>query len=217
MAAYLTTLIYGNESFGGYLSVDGEKATAIEDDMTYQIDEGPHRIEIFSTSNAERAAGKFQASVYANTSSSGALFDTLERNQAIKNLGDCWSMDIFIEEGQALVLSVRTNGRNIVAAPSYEIRELTDEQIEYLEEGFQKIEEQRIVEANTPRRSAPKIVWGSILMGVGLMSGSGALSSGAFSASNDIATTIAMVMVFGGMIGVGLILFLTGLRKKVRN
>ncbi len=216
MSAYLCTFIYGNESFGGYFSVDGEKSRAIEDDMTYQLEPGPHRIEIFSTSNAERAAGKFQAAVYSNTSSSGAVWDSIERNQAIKNLGDSWSFDVFVEENQCVFLRVRTSGRSIVADPMYEVTDLTDEQIERLETTFKKIEEQRIIEKNTPRRSVPKIVWGSILMGIGGLCVLTVLGEMAGGSVSEPSALIAPLVVLGGLAIGGLLLFIDGRKKKIR-
>ena len=60
MAAYVSTYIQGGESWGGYLSVDGEKAIAIQNDMTYELCPGTHRFTIYTTSNIERGTAKFQ-------------------------------------------------------------------------------------------------------------------------------------------------------------
>ena len=48
MAAYLHTVIDGNKSFGGYLSVDGEKAFAVNDDTTYELSPGHHYFVLYS-------------------------------------------------------------------------------------------------------------------------------------------------------------------------
>ncbi|MBO5401974.1 MAG: hypothetical protein J6A85_02245 [Clostridia bacterium] len=214
MSAYYSTLIYGNESFGGYISVDGGRATTVGHDLTYKLDPGPHRFEIYSTSNVERAAGKFQASVYNNTSSSGALWDTLERNQAVKNLGDKWIIEAFVEEGQSIVISIRTSGRKIVATPAYEIVDFTEEQIETLETYYKEEEEKRIAQLNAPRRSKPKIIVGCILtaaFGMPFLSTLMMLATSAESAS------VIPVAVTGIGALIGIFLFISGMKKKVRK
>ena len=225
MAAYYTTLIYGNEDFGGYLSVDGEKSFPIAHDMTYPIDPGPHRFEIFTTSDFQRAAGNLQATLYANTSSSGAILDYIERNQALKNIGDGWQIDCFVEENQTVYLSVRSNGKNIVAAPSYEVADLTDEQIAMLEDAFAQMEEDCIREEEerirreeelkrTPRRSVPKIIVGSILAGIGALETPMFLLEGLLGEQYQM---LAASVVTASMLIFGLILLLSGLRKKIRG
>ena len=214
MAAYLCTLIYGNESFGGYLSVDGQRAIRIEDDMTYQLEPGPHRIEVFSTSNAERAAGRFQANVYNMTSSDGPLLDTIQRNQALKNMGDSWNIDTVVGDGQCLTLGIRSSGMKIVAAPAYEISDLSEEEIERLEEFFENLEKERLEKLHASRRSKPKIIWGIILI-IGFAEALGIIPGMLKADSFDPVMLIPLAICLG-LFGLGLWLFIDGVKKKVR-
>jgi hypothetical protein len=84
MAAYLYTSVDGNKSFGGYLSVDGEKAFEIQDDMTYELAPGRHHMVVYSTSNIQRANAKVQAFTYNTTSSNGAFADAMHRSYIAK-------------------------------------------------------------------------------------------------------------------------------------
>lgn len=215
MAAYLSTFIYGNEDFGGYFSVDGETSVAVQNDMTYQIEPGPHHIEFFSTSNVQRKAGAFQAKVYCNTSSSGALFDALERREALKNLGDSWTIDVFVEEDQMLILNVRSKGNSIVGSPSYMVQDLSEEQVETLEEMFDELEEEIIAEMNRPKRKPAKIVWGIILLVIGAYLGIMFMQNPEMMSEGYPAWTPYVAI--GALLLVGLLLFINGIRKKVRN
>ena len=181
MSAYLTTLIYGNENFGGYFAVDGDAARPVEHDMTYQLNPGPHHIDFYSTSNAQRKAGAVQAHLYCKTSSSGVILDAIERRQALNNLGDSWSIDVFVDEDLLLILSVQTSGNYIVAGPFYKVEDLDDDEIETLEAVFEQMEQEAIAEANRPKRKPAKIVWGIILMILGCFGAAGYYGTGAFS------------------------------------
>lgn len=205
MSAYLMTLITGNESFGGYLSVDGEKAFSIEHDMTYELAPGAHTLIIYSTSNFQRSAGKVQAYSYINTRSSGAIVDSIERNAAIKNLGDSWEIDVMVEEGDLLELNITSRGSEIVATPQYRITELDEEAIKHFEETFEKWR-------NTPIRSPKQIVWGAILAFLGVF---GTIN---FINSPDLAdNAIAVILVMVALVGVGVLLIILGAKKKIRR
>ena len=215
MGAYVSTYIYGNEAFGGYFSVDGSATVPVRHDMTYQLDPGPHHIEFFSTSNAQRNAGKLQATIYANTSSSGALVDALERREAMKNLGDSWTIDVFVEDGQMLALHIRSQGKSLVGSPSYVVEDLSEEQCEALEEMFAELEAEREAERKRPKRSRKKIVWGTILTILG------ALCCIMYLQENPIVEiapeTVAPPAVFAVVALIGLLLFLNGIKKKPRG
>lgn len=201
MSAYLITLISGNESFGGYLSVDGATAFPIENDMTYEIKPGVHSIVIYSTSNFDRAKGSAQATVYSNTSSSGRIFDAIEAGIAMKNLGDKWEMSINVEENQLLALNVTSSGKKIVATPMYEVSNLTDDEVKQLEKTF---EEYR----STPRRNPKQMVWGAILAAVG-----------AFGMFNfiRIGGDAKAAIILGAILGIGVLLFVLGFMKRIRK
>ena len=213
MAAYISTYIYGNESFGGYFSVDGGSSVEVQDDVTYQIDPGPHHSEFFSTSNAQRNAGKLQAAIYRNTSSNGALFDELERREAMKNLGSHWTIDVFVEDEQMLVLNVRSNGNTIVGSPTYSVEDLTEEQSEALAEFFEELEQEIIAERNRPKRSKKKIVWGTILTFLGACMAASIVSGELEKTDPEWIPWFAV----GLFLVIGLPLFIDGIRKKVRG
>lgn len=202
MAAYLHTVIDGNKSFGGYLSVDGEKAFAVNDDTTYELSPGHHYFVLYSTSNIERAHGKLQATLYNNTSSKGAIVDALERRSIMKDIGDGWEFNVMVEENQVLTINVLSKGNKIVSAPLSDITDLTDEEAEELEQRFTEWK-------NTPIRSKKQITWGIVIA-----------AAGAFGTYNTI--TVPPVDTQGILIGlsitaVGLLIFLLGMRKKIRR
>lgn len=215
MSAYLSTFIYGNESFGGYISLDGSASQPVEHDMIYQIEPGPHHIDFYSTSNRQRKAGAFQAAVYSNTSSSGAILDALERREALKNLGDKWSIDVFVGDGQVMTLSVRSSGNSIVGSPVYIVEDLSDEQIEALDEQFEKIHAAYVAEMNRPRRKPGQIVWGIILLLLAAFGAYNYYGTGAY-LSGEYEPYIPIIAL-GILVVVGLLLFINGVRKKVRR
>ena len=202
MAAYLHTAIDGNKDFGGYLSVDGEKSIKIGDDMTYELAPGHHSLVVYSTSDAQRSAGKFQASVYNNTSSSGAILDSLERKSALSNLGDGWEINIMVEDNQLVSLNVLSKGSKIVSAPLYNIVDLSAEEIAHLEKKF---DEWR----NTPIRSKKKMIWGAVLTFFGFF--------GLYNTINDPPVDMSSVGVMLGLAAIGILLFVFGFRKKIRR
>ncbi len=204
MSAYLLTLINGNKSYGGYLSVDGEKSFPIQDDMTYELSPGQHSLSIYTNSDAQRKVGSVQASVYNNTSSSGVILDAIERQSALSNMGDGWVIDVFVQEGQLLTLSVLTKGSKFAGTPLYEVDDLTDEAIKELEEKFEAWR-------NTPVRSKKQIVWGLILASVG------AIIFSNYIRNNNEENAGGILVVWGIIFVVGVILFLLGMKKKIRR
>ena len=187
MDAYLVTLIEGNESFGGYLSVDGDPAFKVEHDMTYRIRPGRHYLVIYSNSNFERA---------------------IENGS-----GDRWEIDVFVELGQAIKLSILSRGNTLVTAPLYEVVTLDDDTNAYFEEVFAEIDRKEEEEKNKPRRSPKMIVWGSIIMSV---CGIGFLSMFAALLGGETEILAPMLVFAGGLVG-GIVMFMKGLQKKVRR
>ena len=198
MAAYLNTFIDGNKSFGGYLSVDGEKAFKIGDDMTYELAPGHHVLVIYSTSNFQRSAGKFQADMYMNTNSSGAIVDAMTKHSALKNLGDGWEINVYVEDHQLLSLNVRSKGEKLIGDPLYSVADLSDEDVERLEKMF---EEWR----NTPIRSKKKMIAGLIVAFCGVV--------GTSNSAGEVGGILAGI----GLIALGVLLFVFGFRKKIRR
>ena len=203
MAAYLQTTISGNQSFGGYLSVDGEKAFAITHDMTYEIAPGQHCLIVYSTSNFERASGKVQAFTHMHTSSSGAVLDSIGAASAIKALGDSWQIDVVVDDGDLIELKVLSKGTKLVGDPMYAVRELDDETRRNLEARF---EEWR----NTPIRNKKQMTIGAVLVFCGIFGATNAISG----ATDDL---VSALLVMVGLVALGGFLFYRGFQKKIRR
>lgn len=214
MAAYLEIVVEGNESFGGYLSFDGDSSVELQDGMLYEISPGMHNFVINSNSDSKRKMGGFQKALYNNTSSSGALFDALERKSIVSNLGDSWEIDEYVGENQEFVLYIHSNGDKIIGSPSYNVIDLDDEYIQKYETHFAEIraEEERI--ANTPRRSTKMIVWGCIVAFLGLF-GFYNFARGGDAAFEEYGYGGYAVML--AIIVAGALLIFFGSKKKVRK
>lgn len=223
MGSFLLTCVSGNENFGGYLSIDGEKPFLIKDDITYEISSGRHNFTVYSTSNFQRSAGRVQAFLYNNTGSSGRILDNLEANTIRNELGDCWEIDIVLEDDELFELSMLSRGQNIVGAPMYTVHDLGEERAEELRDKFRQMEAEREAAReklrNTPRRSVGKIVAGSILTGISGIFGLNIISmalSGEMGGDPIVSNIILMVIV--GLLAIlGITLFLTGMKKKIRK
>lgn len=202
MYSYLHTAIDGNKNFGGYLSVDDEKAFAIVDEMIYELAPGQHSLVIYSTSNTERNIGKLQDTINKNTSSSGVILDTLEERSAFKNLGDRWEIDVMVEDGQMLDLNILSKGTKIVGNPMYRITTLSEEQREKLAKDFEEWK-------NTPIRSKKGMIWGVILAFCGVVGVSNVLK--------ESPLDITGLAVTAGLALVGVLVFVLGFQKKIRR
>jgi len=221
--AFLTVKVSGNPAFGGYLSMDKTPSSLIADDLTFEIENGLHLFEVHSRSDGQRKAGNAQ-SVINSWASIGAIGDAISDAQAENAIGDTWSFQASLEENDVIILEILSKGNNIIAAPQYRVEELDEETAENWREVFRKQREEeerereekarkREEERSKPRRSKPKIIVGAILGGLGalytlLML---ALSEG------EMDGVMAPVIVFAAMFVVGLILFLTGIKKKIRK
>ena len=200
--AFIRTKIEGNTSFGGYLFMDSGRSVAIQDEMTYEIPSGTHYFEIHSKSDAERGMGKFQKGINGMTSN-GKIIDKLCDMQANNSLGDAWSFNAELEDNDCLVIQIRSKGTKIVGEPDYEIIELDDETVAQLKEEFEAIR-------NTPRRNKKQIGWGLGLMFVFAFGGINMISAGE---TMDAASLGVMIVGFG----IGVLLFVLGMKKKVRR
>lgn len=205
MSAYLIFGISGNTNFGGYISIDGEKSVPIIDDDFIKLSPGQHSLQIHSTSDAERKMGKTQAFLYNNTSSSGAILDSLERGAAKSALGDTWDINVYVEDGQAIFLSVLTKGQIIIDDPLYKIEVMSEEMQKDLDEKFDAW-------LNTPVRSKKLIGWGIGLAFAGIFGLSNYLSQGGIETDG-----VGGLVLFIGMAALGGWLFYSGFKKKIRR
>lgn len=203
MSAYLQTLISGNQNFGGYLSVDGEKSFAVSHDMTYELAPGRHHFELFSTSDSSRKAAKGQAWLYNNTSSSGAILDAIERQQIRSGMGDGYEFDVVVDDGEMVQVEIISKGSKLVGAPMFRTIELSPAEIAEWE---RKFEEWR----NTPIRSPKQMIWGAVLAFLGVFGATNAINGG----EEDL---MSALLLMGGIVAVGVLLFVLGFRKKIRR
>lgn len=202
MSAYLHTVIDGNKNFGGYLSVDGAKSFAINDDMTYELTPGHHALMVYSVPDFQRKSGKLQATLYTHTSSNGAILDTLEAQSAIRNMGDGWEINIMVDDRQMVELNILSQGSKIVGDPMYGVSDLSEEQVKELEERFDAWR-------NTPIRSKKQMIWGAVLTFLGI-----------FGASNGLRESpvdVGGIFLMLGIVAAGVLLLVFGSRKKIRR
>lgn len=207
-------IVEGNESFGGYLSFDGESSIKLQDGMLYEIYPGTHSFVIHSNSDGIRKMGGVQKALYNSTTSSGAIIDALERKSIASNIGDSWEIEEYVGENQEFVLYIRSDGNKIVGAPSYNVIDLEDEYIQQYEEHFAAIhaEEERI--ANTPKRSTKMIVWGCIVAFLGMFG----FYNYSMSGEADFAEYgYAGYAVMIAIIAAGALLIIFGSKKKIRK
>ena len=202
MSAYLHTVIDGNKNFGGYLSVDGAKSFAINDDMTYELTPGHHALMVYSVPDFQRKSGKLQATLYTHTSSNGAVLDMLEAQSAIRNMGDGWEINIMVDDRQMVELNILSQGSKIVGDPMYAVSDLSEKEVNELEERFDAWR-------NTPIRSKKKMIWGAILAFLGIYGTTGMLQQSPV----EIGGLLGML----GLAVAGVLLFVFGFRKKIRR
>lgn len=211
--AYLRTSIDGNKQFGGYLSVDGGKSVAIGDGDVYEIAAGQHLIQIHSTSDFERGQGKFQGRLNSLGGSFGGMgiIDSVLDHQVDKAIGDNWKFQVIVGEGQSIDVSVLTKGKKIISDPMYAVSDLDTEELSALKEHFDKIHEEELRIAMTPRRSVKMIVIGALLL-FGSVNGFAQVfaAEGGVSANVSMLVVAILFLVAGGLL-VGL-----GMKKKVR-
>lgn len=218
--AYLMVRVGGNPQFGGYLSIDGASSFLLTDDMTYELSNGPHHMEIFTTSDAQRKLGKGQR-IFNNIVGTDGFIGAISEAQAENSLGESWSIQVHAEEDEVVYLEIVSNGRSIMSAPQYRVIQLEEDFLEELRTEFAQIEEKKIQEKiqaeqerklreerrkNTPRRSIPKIIVGAILsfysfcglFAVAIGASSGNISP-VFILIPLIPLVIFLIMMFDGM------------------
>ena len=219
--AFISISVYGNQSFGGFLSMDKSKSVKLEDDDIYEIEPGPHLFEIHSTTDAMRKAGARQSAI--NSFVGSGVTGVLSEMQAQNAMGDTWSFEVFLNDNELLQSAVRSEGTKIVGTPQYTTKVLDDEELEELEEFFRRqreaaeaarAERERAREEarNRPRRSKPKIIVGAIMSGWGALL---TLIMVASMASGE--APVGALVFFLILLGVGLFLLFSGLKKKVRK
>ena len=237
--AYLTIVVGGNPNFGGYLSIDGTQSFQLVNDMTYELPSGLHHFEIFSRSDSQRNSGQklyafntVAGALGGRTGMIGSISGAINENHALNSMGYSWTFQASVGDDQVLILQIVSQGNEILGAPDFLISPLDQETITYLQTFFaqQKAEQEaqerakreekeererlREIERNTPRRSKPKIIVGSILSGLSLpyILFLGLMSTVVQGASGVLVLAVVPLAV----LVVGLVLLMTGLQKKIR-
>lgn len=197
--AYIRMLINGNTSFGGYLSVDGGKTVSIEDGVVMELDNGKHSFSVYTASDFERGSAKVNQ--WGRSGSSNSLLNMA--NDAIMKgaSGESWNFSATLSETDCAVIEVTTEGRDFVYDPTFETIELSEEKYQEYSAYFENIR-------NTPRRNKKQMGWG-----IGLTA---AFAFGLFNVIRSGGGAEAIPVMLIGM-ALGVLLFVLGVRKKVRR
>ena len=206
--AYIELTVRGNEDFGGYLSVDGSESILITNDMVYELAPGAHLFEVHSTSDKERKMGERQRK-FNDATYTGSFIDRMTDRQATNAIGNTWSFSVKVADDEAVEILVVSRGSEIVDAPQYTTRQLSDEELAHYEEKFRELHEEEERIANTPRRH-PKMMLIGALIALAFIYG----CSNAAKAGDSDPTTYAVLV--AGIIA-GIITFILGFMKKVRK
>ena len=119
---------------------------------------------------------------------------------------DVWEFSVCVDDNDVVRVNTYSQGNKLTQAPAYEVIPLTPAQVADLVKGYN--------EEKTPKRSVGKIVWGSILLGISAYVGGGVILN---EFSNGGSGLIPSIILWGGVAAGGVLLLVTGLKKKVRN
>ena len=198
--AYVKFIVEGNTSYGGYYSVNGGKSQPIKHDMIYEVANGHYQFTISEKSAAVKGASTVGRLANLASSNTSVMYDAYMAHQA----GDDWKFSVDLtEDTDAVCIYTYTKGQSFYDDPEYKVIELDEEYYQELKAKFERIR-------NTPRRSKKQIGWG-----IGLML---AFAFGTYNLlTSGEAYEAPTLIFFIGMIGLGVLLFLLGIRKKVRK
>lgn len=198
--AYVKFIVEGNTSYGGYYSVNGGKSQPIKNDMIYEVANGHYRFTISEKSAAVKGASNVGRLANLASSNTSVLYDACMRKQA----GGDWNFSVdLVEDTDAVCIYTYTKGQSFYDDPEYKVIELDEAYHQDLKAQFEAIR-------NTPRRSKKQIGWGIGLMAAFIFGTFNMLSSG------ETVEPVSLIF-FIAMIGLGALLFLLGIKKKVRK
>lgn len=197
--AYIRMSINGNTSFGGYLSVDGGKTVSIEDGVVMELDNGKHSFTVYTASDFER--GSVKVNQWGRSGSSNKLLN-MANDAIMKDAGGkSWDFSATLDEMDCAVIEVTTERKDFVCEPAFEVVELPEEKYQEYNTYFENLR-------NTPRRNVKQMRWGIIL--------AAAFAFGLFNVVKSGAEMGALLVMVAGL-AVGVLLFVLGVRKKVRR
>ena len=197
--AYVKFIVEGNTSYGGYYSVNGGKSQAIKHDMIYEVENGHYHFKISEKSSAVKGASTVGRLANLASSNTSVMYDAYMAHQA----GDDWTFSVDLtDDTDALCIYIYSKGQSFYDAPEYKVVELDEEYHQELKAQFEAIR-------NTPRRNKKQIGWG-----IGLMA---AFGFGTFNMISSGEAEPSGLIFFIGMIGLGALLFLLGMRKIIRK
>ena len=195
MSAYFTTHISGDESYGGYITVDGARSFYIKQDMVYELTPGQHNFYIRS------------------------IGDKNWQIDFIIHEGQCIELSV-LSNGNSVVGTPMYNIKDLDEAELAYYHGIFEEIHRKEEEKRKREEEAREKRRNTPRRSPVKIVFGSIITvyGFGFTLASAISLTSLSEASEYGQTMIPTLLVVGlALLIIGLSLFINGVKKKIRK
>lgn len=120
----------------------------------------------------------------------------------MKALGNGWTFDIILDDCDCVTIAVTSKGEKLIGSPAYQIEELPESTVAAMQQRGEAVR-------NVPRRNKKQLGWGIGLMFAFIFGTFNMITSGE-------ATEIPALIFFIAMIGVGVLLFLLGMKKKVR-
>ena len=117
--AYITTEYGGKKTFGGYLSIDGDKQIVLTEGVLIKVPSGSHNLNYMNVPKANKKI--MDANIYAgNVGTVHMMAESMIE----------WDYPVELEENDLLTLKVISddNGK-ILSVPDYEIVELSEEAI----------------------------------------------------------------------------------------
>lgn len=181
--AFIQVEFGGRKSTGGYLKIDGGKQTKLADGMIIPIEAGTHYLSFSNKSGSTHAM--------ARASAATGNYNTAYMLESDSVDGD---ITVNLDENDMMFLTVVSdNSGNVLALPTYSVRELDEEEIE---RAYELLSNQNDRAAARSRKR--KLIWGIILafLGVDMLFTPGGLPAGLI------------------LTAVGAILILFGIKKK---
>lgn len=195
--AYIQFYIDGNQSYGGYISVNGSSFKAIKNDTTHEVEPGHYKL-VFAERNS-LVRGLTNISRAANMASSDPSLLSELYDQ--KTGGRMWEVSIDLEQDNEIAeIHVYTKGERYFDNPGYKIYELSDEQYDYYRRRFEEFR-------NTPRRNPKQMAWGAGL----------AIFFAWFATTNIGSLEAYVIIIYYAIALIGALLFYLGFRKILRK
>ncbi len=186
--AYIVIEFAGKKTFGGYLSVDGEKKIKLTDDMLISVPAGTHYLDFSSQSGTMRGMANLNAAVGNYRTAAFMEHNSIDGVVSV-NFGETGVMKLTI---------VSDASGHVLDNPSYEIVDMD-------EEAYRAFDEEYTRRISVPRRGK-SFGWG---IGISILSLCILLSN---AASGDTTLIITWIVI----LAVGILMTALGAKKRVR-